>query len=307
VRGLNTNARAAFEQPIGRIPGEQDLAWDAVSITQIQRIGRENSDFGNVFVRGNVVRLLTRPVPVTSAIVRISSVCRSFTAGRPLRRKRSLLRHHFAQTALAASARAVRHLPETLLEHQTPTSAFPFASSRDAHSRQTPVPAAAISSQPVAEGRSRAGKPELPAFVSIRVHSWFNVTPAFPSRLRVFAWDQQPAPPSPQRQSADSRSQRADLGLESTSYLHSRSFVVHSASGGVSPLVTALTSVLWLQPQRRAAPSPSGETELSRHPRHATAVDGDSDLPLPYTRDATTVLYSTAYDDNWAESELRTQ
>ncbi|MFN9037840.1 MAG: hypothetical protein ACK5YO_16175, partial [Planctomyces sp.] len=61
------------------------------------------------------------------------------------------------------------------------------------------------------------------------------------------------------------------------------------------------------QPQRRAAPSPSGETELSRHPRHATAVDGDSDLPLPYTRDATTVLYSTAYDDNWAESELRTQ
>jgi hypothetical protein len=72
-----------------------------------------------------------------------------------------LLRHHFAQTALAASARAVRHLPETLLEHQAPTSAFPFASSRDAHSRQPPVPAAAISRQPVAEGRSRAGKPEL--------------------------------------------------------------------------------------------------------------------------------------------------
>jgi len=36
-------------------------------------------------------------------------------------------------------------------------------------------------------------------------------------------------------------------------------------------------------------------------------VDGDSDLPFPHTRDATTVLYSTAYDDNWAESELRTQ
>ena len=64
------------------------------------------------------------------------------------------------------------------------------------------------------------------------------------------------------------------------------------------PWVTALTSVLWLQPQRRAAPSPSGETELSRHPRHATAADGDSDLPLPHTRDATTLLYSTAYDDN---------
>ncbi|MFN5313123.1 MAG: hypothetical protein ACK5FF_01585, partial [Planctomyces sp.] len=30
-------------------------------------------------------------------------------------------------------------------------------------------------------------------------------------------------------------------------------------------------------------------------------------LPLPHTRDATTLLCSTAYDDNWAESELRTQ
>ncbi|MFN9047386.1 MAG: ATP-binding protein, partial [Planctomyces sp.] len=99
----------------------------------------------------------------------------------------SLSRHHFAQTALAACARAVRHLPETLLEHQTATSAFPFASSREAHGVQDPLPAAAISSQPVAEGRSRAGKPELHSFVPIRVHSWFTVTPAFPSRLRVFA------------------------------------------------------------------------------------------------------------------------
>jgi hypothetical protein len=136
----------------------------------------------------------------------------------------------------------------------------------------------------------------------IRVHSCPFVVHRHPcvsfasSRLRV-----RPTackPPSSQRQSAGSQLQRADLGLESPSYLHSRSFVVHSASGGVSPLVTALTSVLWLQPQRRAAPSPSGETELSRHPRHATAVDGDSDLPLPHTRDATTPLCSTAYDDN---------
>jgi len=153
----------------------------------------------------------------------------------------SLSRHHFAQTALAASVRAVRHLPETLLEHQTTTSAFPFASSRlrvrptkrkprssqrqsadsrlqradlglespsylhsrsfvvhrhpcvsfassrEAHGLQAPLPAAAVRRQPVAEGRSRAGKPELHSFVPIRVHSWFNVTPAFPSRLRVFA------------------------------------------------------------------------------------------------------------------------
>ncbi|MFN9294966.1 MAG: ATP-binding protein, partial [Planctomyces sp.] len=44
--------------------------------------------------------------------------------------EKSVPRHHFAQTALAASVRAVRRLPETLLEHQTTTSAFPFASSR---------------------------------------------------------------------------------------------------------------------------------------------------------------------------------
>jgi hypothetical protein len=152
-----------------------------------------------------------------------------------------------------------------------------------------PLPAEAISSQPVAEGRSRAGKPELRSFVPIRVHSWFNVTPAFPfassrgtnspppsprscspqaascrgqisgwkaratfilvhscpfvvqrhpcvcfasSRLRV-----RPAAcktPSPQRQSAVSRSQRADLGLESPSYVHSCPFV--SIRGSTSPL-----------------------------------------------------------------------
>jgi len=101
-----------------------------------------------------------------------------------------------------------------------------------------------------------------------------------------------------QRQSADSQSQSTELGLESPSYINWRSFVVHSASGGVSPLVTALTSVLWLRPRRQAAQSSSGETELSRHSRHATAVDGDTDLPFPHTRDAITLLCSTAHDDN---------
>jgi hypothetical protein len=178
VRGLNTNARAAFEQPIGRIPGEQDLAWDAVSITQIQRIGRENSDFGNVFVRGNVVRLLTRPVPVTSAIVRISSVCRSFTAGRPLRRKRSLLRHHFAQR--------------------------PWQ------------------------------RPRVPSGICQRPCSNTKHPPQrFRSRLRVRLTAGKPR--SPQRQSAGSRWQRADLALESTSDLHSCPFV--SIRGSPSPLL----------------------------------------------------------------------
>ncbi|MFN9216529.1 MAG: hypothetical protein ACK6D0_01715 [Planctomyces sp.] len=89
----------------------------------------------------------------------------------------SLSRHHFAQTALAASVRAVRHLPETLLEHQQPPLRFP-------------------------------------------------------SRLRV-----RPTAcktPSPRRQSAGSQWQRADLGLESPSYIHSCPFV--SIRGSTSPL-----------------------------------------------------------------------
>lgn len=40
------------------------------------------------------------------------------------------------------------------------------------------------------------------------------------------------------------------------------------------------------------------ESELSRHPRHTRAVDRDCDLPLPHTRDATTLLCSIAQDDN---------
>ena len=83
MRGLNKKCPSGFAQPIGRTPGEQDLPWDAVSITQIQRTGVENPDFGSVFVRGRVARPFTRRVPVTSAIVRTSSVCRRFAAGRP--------------------------------------------------------------------------------------------------------------------------------------------------------------------------------------------------------------------------------
>ena len=52
--GPNKKCPSGFAQPIGRTPGEQDLPWDAVSITQIQRTGLENPDFGSVFVRGRV-------------------------------------------------------------------------------------------------------------------------------------------------------------------------------------------------------------------------------------------------------------
>jgi len=65
VWGLNKKCPSGFAQPIGRIPGEQDLPWDAVSITQIQRTGLENPDFGSVFVRGWVARPFTRRVLLT--------------------------------------------------------------------------------------------------------------------------------------------------------------------------------------------------------------------------------------------------
>ena len=97
---------------------------------------------------------------------------------------------------------------------------------------KTPVPAAAVGWQPVAEGGSRAGKPELHSFVPIRVHSWFNVTPAFPFASSREAHVAQT--PSPQRQSAGSQLQKADLGLESPSYIHSCPFV--SIRGSKSPL-----------------------------------------------------------------------
>ena len=68
--------------------------------------------------------------------------------------------------------------------------------------------------------------------------------------------------------------------------------------GGVWPLLRASTVNMLPQPQRRAAPPEDGESELSRHPRHAPVADRDSDLPLPHTRNAVTLRCSTAADDN---------
>ncbi len=67
---------------------------------------------------------------------------------------------------------------------------------------------------------------------------------------------------------------------------------------GVSSLALALTSVLWQRPRSRAAPSLSGESELSQHRRHAPSVDGDSGLLQRPVRDAATLLCSRASDDN---------
>ena len=65
------------------------------------------------------------------------------------------------------------------------------------------------------------------------------------------------------------------------------------------------TSVLWLQPQRRAAPSPYGEFELSQHRRQASAVDGDSSQPPHFP--TLPRLTSSANDRNPTQQPLRTQ
>jgi len=129
----------------------------------------------------------------------------------------SLSRHHFAQTALAASVRAVRHLPETLLEHQQPPLRFPSRlrvrpTLRKPRSRSGDQQSASCRGQ-ISGWKARA--------TFIRVHSCPFVVQRHPcvsfasSRLRVrpTAWKT----PSPQRQSAGSQLQRADLGLESPS------------------------------------------------------------------------------------------
>ena len=86
--------------------------------------------------------------------------------------------------------------------------------------------------------------------------------------LRVFASSREPISPY-----------TTDLGLESPSYLHSRSFVFHSASDGVSPLVTALTSVLLSRirtPHARkacAGPVEAAPTPRHRHPGDLEPAD----------------------------------
>jgi hypothetical protein len=123
--------------------------------------------------------------------------------------------------------RAVRHLPETLLEHQTTTSAFPFASSR---LRVRPTKRKPRSSQRQSAD-SRLQRADLGLESPSYLHSRSFVVHRHPcvsfasSRLRVRPTARKPR--SSQRQSAGSQWQRADLGLESPSYVHSRSFVVH--------------------------------------------------------------------------------
>ncbi len=62
----------------------------------------------------------------------------------------------------------VRGSPDRTPKTENRTCAFPFAASREPDSLQSPRFA-----QP-RQDRSRAGKPELQQFVTIRVHSWFK-------------------------------------------------------------------------------------------------------------------------------------
>ncbi len=115
MRGLNKKCPSGFAQPIGRILGEQDLPWDAVSITQIQRTGLENPDFGSVFVRGMVAGLFTRRVLVTSG-----GCGPRFAKRRPLQRLTTAQMNGTLELALKA-----RLKPSLLLLQEPGTASKP--------------------------------------------------------------------------------------------------------------------------------------------------------------------------------------
>ena len=103
-----------------------------------------------------------------------------------------------------------------------------FASSREAHVSQT-------CSSKRQSAVSRWQRADLGLESPSYIHSWPFVVRRYPCvSLRVFASSRElhsPQTCSSQRQSAGSRSQRADLGLESPSYIQSCPFVFHCCCG----------------------------------------------------------------------------
>ena len=81
--GLNKSARTAFEEPIGRTRGEQDLPWDTISVAPARHRCPKILDFHRAFVcvKGAVGSLMCDPA--ISATVRTLSVCDRFAAGWP--------------------------------------------------------------------------------------------------------------------------------------------------------------------------------------------------------------------------------
>jgi hypothetical protein len=116
------------------------------------------------------------------------------------------------------------------------------------------------------QDRSRAGKPDLHKFVSIRVHSWFKTThcvspaaTARAARIRGYSCSfvvQNHPPRSPFR---------TDLGLESPTYINSCPFVFIRGSKPPpafhpqpQPALHEFVSIrvhLWFKTTRREAPS----------------------------------------------------
>ena len=81
IASSQSRTACGFPRPARRQWGSPH-SRPAVSCRADRRI-QCRRDFGSVFVRGRGARPFTRRVPVTSAAVRTSSVCRRFAAGRP--------------------------------------------------------------------------------------------------------------------------------------------------------------------------------------------------------------------------------
>ena len=81
--GLNKSARTAFEEPIGRTRGEQDLPWGTLSVAPARHRCPKIRDFRSAFVcvKGAVGSLMCDPA--ISAAVRTLSVCGRCAAGWP--------------------------------------------------------------------------------------------------------------------------------------------------------------------------------------------------------------------------------
>lgn len=81
--GLNKSARTAFEEPIGRTRGEQDLPWDTISVAPARHRCPRIPDFHRVRVCGKgAVGSLMCDLAI-SVTVSTLSVCGWFAAGWP--------------------------------------------------------------------------------------------------------------------------------------------------------------------------------------------------------------------------------
>ena len=81
--GLNKNARTAFEEPIGRTRGEQDLPWDTYSVAPARHRCPRIPDFHRVRVCGKgAVGSLMCDLAI-SVTVSTLSVCGWSAAGWP--------------------------------------------------------------------------------------------------------------------------------------------------------------------------------------------------------------------------------